>query len=146
MDTPAARRARTVHLGNRYYMRLTVRAILPVMDEVEHRRARVALDWDDTITVFPDGCRVLCQQFDQIFVITLNHGVTREIAEELLGCPVAEVIHSPDERVVAGESALWKSEVCQGLRIDLMIDDDADVIRACAALGIPGIVVGTPRG
>jgi len=100
------------------------------------------LDWDDTVTEFPNGFRKLCALFDEVIIITLNHGVTQSHVQDVLGREASAIMHCPDDVVCAGKSHLWKAIVCDGCGVDVMFDDDPMVIKECRRCGIPAIGVG----
>lgn len=107
------------------------------------RPSRLGLDWDETVTEFPAGFRRLSRAFDEVFIITLNRGVSHRVARELLGHNVKGILYCPDEAVVSGMSHVWKAMACVKLGVDLMFDDDPDVTRECGQKGIAAIGVGT---
>lgn len=104
---------------------------------------KLALDWDDTITTYRQGFQVLCQNFTEVYIITLNHEVTVKMTEHVLGCSIAGIFHYPiDDTELNNETYVWKADVCEELGINIIFDDDPDVIRECEKRGISAILVG----
>ena len=112
--------------------------------EEQNALSRLGLDWDETAAEYPKAFGMLCERFDEVYIITLNHGVTIEEAEGLLGCIVTGIRYCPDAMVIDGLSHVWKGDTCEALGIDLFFDDDLDVIEECTRRGIMAIGV-SPR-
>jgi hypothetical protein len=106
-----------------------------------HNATTLGLDWDDTVTLYPEAFRALIKRFKKVYIITINHGVTPEETERLLEQKADGIYHCPDETVINGQSHIWKADVCQELNIDLMFDDDTNVINECRRRGITAIAV-----
>jgi hypothetical protein len=102
---------------------------------------RLAFDWDETVTDYPAAFAVLAAQFDEVYVITINHAVTPDEAKRLLGRHPDSIFHCPDMLVMDGTSQRWKADICKRLKIDLMLDDDPGVIEECQHSQIPAIGV-----
>ena len=101
----------------------------------------LGLDWDDTVTEYPEAFRTLCQGFRGVVIVTLNGGLTVEEAERRLGCKVEQIACCPDEIVIAGQSAAWKAQTCRRLGVQVMFDDDPDVVTECRKAGVPAVGV-----
>ena len=104
--------------------------------------ATLGLDWDDTVTLYPEAFRALAKRFKHVHIITINHGVTDAAAARILDRKVTGIHHCPDDVVIDGRSCIWKTDVCQKMNVTLMFDDHPDVIRECRRRGISAILVG----
>jgi hypothetical protein len=99
----------------------------------------LGLDWDGTISHFPESCALLASKFRRCVVITLNHTITPTMAKQLLGVEDVQVEVCPFS---SQDFPAWKVKMCHKHRVALMVDDDPDVIRQCEDAGIRGFLVG----
>ena len=102
----------------------------------------IGLDWDDTITAYPEAFKIVSGQFKRVYIITINNYLTCAEAETVLGRDIEEVLICPKNRTFSGESHIWKAEMCKQHNIPLMMDDDPDVIEECRKNGIHAILIG----
>jgi len=105
----------------------------------------LGLDYDDTITSYPDALGVIARAADEVYVITLNHKVGLLSTARLLGCRIHGARIMPDEAfdTTAEDVGVgkWKAEMCRELGVDLMIDDLASVCEECEKAGIAALQV-----
>ena len=101
----------------------------------------LGLDWDDTVTAFPDGFSILAGRFDRCVIITLNDDITVETARVYLNIENVKVEQCPYSRT---DFMAWKIEMCRKHEVSVMMDDDPDIIRACEAAGIFAIGIAGP--
>lgn len=107
----------------------------------------LALDWDGTITSYPDALTAMAGRFDRVVVVTMNDTVTATMAATALSLPVARIlveICPDDDSMDFSGYATWKARTCLRHGALLMIDDDPGVISACQQAGVPALLV-SPR-
>ena len=104
----------------------------------------LGLDWDDTITNYPDALTVLARAAEKVHIITLNRKVSADEVYKVLGVQV-EVHVMPSNKYDTTKDdygiGTWKVQKCKELGIDLMVDDSSWVYDACKKVGIPMIWV-----
>lgn len=106
----------------------------------------LGIDWDDTITEYPEGFKKLVECATEVHIITLNSNITEAYAKDLLNYYNHLTIHvMPDSEINTTLTdygvGLWKANKCVELGVELMFDDYRPVIHSCLALGIPAIQV-----
>ena len=102
----------------------------------------LGLDWDDTVSAYPDGFAVLASRFDRCVIITLNDDITVEMARVYLNVQNVRVEKCPYSRT---DFTVWKIEMCRKHKVSVMMDDDPEIVRACEAAGIYAIcIAGSP--
>ena len=105
---------------------------------------RIGLDYDDTITAYPEAMKVLARS-NTIIVVTLNTEITPFQLQQILGSRPEHVLVMPDNEFDTTSEdvgvGLWKAKMCEEYRLDLMIDDLQSVCEACTNIGIPSIQV-----
>lgn len=106
----------------------------------------LGLDWDDTVTEYTRGLSKLVECATELHIITLNKGVTEELAKQVLIYEEHVTVHvMPDEAfdTTAEDVGVgkWKANKCAELWVELMIDDLQSVVDECEKLKIPAIQV-----
>jgi len=101
----------------------------------------LGLDWDDTVSAFPEACAILANQFAKCVIITLNDDLSLETAKSVLNRADLELECCPYSRT---DFTVWKIERCRAHQVAVMLDDDPEIIKACESAGIPAIYLGIP--
>jgi uncharacterized HAD superfamily protein len=102
----------------------------------------LGLDWDGTISAYPDALRLIAQRFDLCVVITLNDDITTGDARKILAMPHVVVEACPYSRT---DFSAWKIERCRANKVNLMVEDDPTFAAACEQAGIPVLLVAFPE-
>jgi hypothetical protein len=103
----------------------------------------LCLDFDETITSYPEGFSQLCLLSWSIVIVTLNANVTEKICRKILNIAEdrkVQVEICPYDRLYDYDQ--WKVEMVMKHNGFIMFDDDDNVYRACKNAGIPCIKVG----
>ena len=84
---------------------------------------------------------MLAKGFDRCVVITLNDDITLEQAVKTLACARTVVEACPYSRT---DYTAWKVEMCRKYKVNLFVEDDPDIAKACEQAGIPILLVAAP--
>ncbi len=108
---------------------------------IVHAGLRLGLDWDGTISCYAPELALLARIATHVVVITLNDEITTERANHALGIGVEKIVVCicPEDRI--DDYPAWKAQMCRSHAIQLMIDDDHFVAKACWSAGIPALLV-----
>lgn len=101
----------------------------------------IGLDWDGTVSDYPDGFSFLVSLFFKCVIITVNSEITQAFASSTLNADVNSVIVEVCPRDNLENYQDWKVDICLAHQVDIMFDDDADVVLACLNKGIRAITV-----
>ncbi len=101
----------------------------------------LGLDWDGTVSAYPEACAILAKEFTRCIVITLNDDITIEQAGTTLRCAHVVVETCPYSQT---DFTAWKVEMCRKHKISLFVEDDPEIAAACEQAGIPTLMVASP--
>ncbi len=101
----------------------------------------IGLDWDGTISDYPDSFSFLASLFSRCVIITVNDEITQELASSTLHIDISKITVEicPPDSIEKYQD--WKANICLAHKVDIMFDDDSDVVLACLNKGIRAITV-----